>query len=104
MGRFKLRSGEWFERRDEVGVRHRSALSTLGFDPQFAAGKPIIGICNPSSELNNCEMGLKELVEPVKRGVAQAGGIALEFPTMGLGAEFLKPSDLPYRNPGFNGH
>jgi len=98
MGRIKLRSGEWFERRDEVGVRHRSALSTLGFDPQFAAGKPIIGICNPSSELNNCEMGLKELVEPVKRGVAQAGGIALEFPTMGLGAEFLKPSDLPYRN------
>src|SRR5439155_352867 len=67
-------------------------------EPQFAAGKPIIGICSPSSELNNCEMGLKELVEPVKRGVAQAGGIALEFPTMGLGGEFLKPSDLPYRN------
>jgi dihydroxy-acid dehydratase len=98
MGRIKLRSDEWFERQDEVGVRHRSALSTLGFDPKFAAGKPIIGICNPSSELNNCEMGLKDLVEPVKRGVAQAGGLALEFPTMGLGAEFLKPSDLPYRN------
>jgi L-arabonate dehydrase len=98
MGRIKLRSDEWFERQDEVGVRHRSALSTLGFDPKFAAGKPIIGICNPSSELNNCEMGLKDLVEPVKRGVAQAGGLALEFSTMGLGAEFLKPSDLPYRN------
>jgi L-arabonate dehydrase len=98
MGRFKLRSDEWFERGDEVGIRHRSALATLGFDPKFAAGKPIIGICNPSSELNNCEMGLKELAEPVKRGVAQAGGLALEFPTMGLGAEFLKPSDLPYRN------
>jgi L-arabonate dehydrase len=98
MGRIKLRSDEWFERQDEVGVRHRSALSTLGFDPKFAAGKPIIGVCNPSSELNNCEMGLKELVEPVKRGVAQAGGLALEFPTMALGAEFLKPSDLPYRN------
>src|SRR6185295_1857364 len=83
MGRFKLRSDEWFERRDEVGIRHRSVLATLGFDPKFAAGKPIIGICNPSSELNNCEMGLKELAEPIKRGVAQAGGLALEFPTMG---------------------
>jgi len=98
MGPIKLRSDEWFGRQDEVGVRHRSALSTLGFDPKFAAGKPIIGICNPASELNNCEMGLNELVEPVKRGVAQAGGLALEFPTMALGAEFLKPSDLPYRN------
>ena len=98
MSRIKLRSDEWFERRDEVGVRHRSALATLGLDPQSVAGRPIIGICNPSSEFNNCEMGLDELVEPIKRGVAQAGGIALKFSTMGLGAEFLKPSDLLYRN------
>ena len=98
MGRNKLRSDEWFGRHDEVGVRHRSALATLGMDPQFVRGKPIIGICNPSSEFNNCEMGLKDLIEPIKRGVAQAGGLALQFPTMGLGAEFLKPSDLPYRN------
>jgi dihydroxy-acid dehydratase len=98
MNRTKLRSDEWFIRQDEVGIRHRSALATLGVDPQFSAGKPIIGICNPSSEFNNCEMGLQELVEPIKRGVAQAGGLALQFSTMALGAEFLKPSDLPYRN------
>lgn len=98
MGRNKLRSDEWFDRRDEVGIRHRSALATLGLDPQYAAGRPIIGICNPVSEFNNCEMGLQELIEPIKRGVAQAGGLALQFATMGLGAEFLKPSDLPYRN------
>jgi len=94
----KLRSDEWFDRRDEVGIRHRSALATLGLDPQYAAGRPIIGICNPVSELNNCEIGLEDLIEPIKRGVAQAGGLALQFGTMGLGAEFLKPSDLPYRN------
>ena len=98
MTRNKLRSDEWFDRRDEVGIRHRSALATLGLDPQFAAGRPIIGICNPVSEFNNCEIGLQELIEPIKRGVAQAGGLALQFATMGLGAEFLKPSDLPYRN------
>jgi len=98
MGRDKLRSDEWFDRPDEVGIRHRSALATLGLDPQFAAGRPIIGICNPVSEFNNCEMGLQDLIEPIKRGVAQAGGLALQFGTMGLGAEFLKPSDLPYRN------
>ncbi len=98
MGRTKLRSDEWFARQDEVGVRHRSVLATLGFDPQYVAGKPVIGICNPASEFNNCEMGLRELVQMVKRGVAQAGGIPLEFPTMSLGGEFIKPSDLPYRN------
>ena len=98
MGRMKLRSNEWFERQDEVGIRHRSILVTLGMDPQYVTGKPVIGICNPTSEFNNCEMGLKEFIEPIKRGVAQAGGLALQFPTMGLGAELLKPSDLPYRN------
>ena len=98
MGRARLRSDEWFARRDEVGLRHRSVLATLGFDPQYAVGKPVIGICNPASEFNNCEMGLKELVQMAKRGVAQAGGIPLEFPTMALGGEFIKPSDLPYRN------
>jgi len=45
-----LRSDEWFARRDEVGLRHRSVLATLGFDPQQVADKPLIGICNPVSE------------------------------------------------------
>ncbi len=98
MDRRPLRSDEWFFRKDEVGIRHRSVLTTLGFDPRSSAGKPIIGICNPASEFNQCEMGLKELVEMVKRGVTEAGGIPLEFPTMALGGELLKPSDLPYRN------
>jgi len=98
MDRVPLRSDAWFVRTDEVGIRHRSVLTTLGFDPRAASGKPIIGICNPASEFNQCEMGLKELVEMVKRGVTEAGGIPLEFPTMALGGELLKPSDLPYRN------
>jgi len=98
MDRVSLRSDEWFSRQDEVGIRHRSVLATFGFDPRAVTGKPVIGICNPASEFNNCEMGLKELVQIVKRGVTEAGGIPLEFPTMALGGEFLKPSDLPYRN------
>jgi len=93
-----LRSDRWFTGHGETAVRHRSVLATLGFDTEHIAGKPIIGICNPASELNNCEMGLHELVPLVKRGVTAAGGIPLEFATMPLGAELLKPSDLLYRN------
>lgn len=98
MDRVPLRSDQWFVRKDEVGIRHRSVLATLGFDPRSVSGKPVIGICNPASEFNNCEMGLKELAQIVKRGVTEAGGVPLEFPTTALGGEFLKPSDLPYRN------
>ncbi len=98
MNRVPLRSEQWFDRNDEVGIRHRSVLATLGFDPACVCGRPIIGICNPASEFNNCEMGLTELAQIVKRGVTEAGGIPLEFPTMALGGELLKPSDLPYRN------
>ena len=94
----KLRSDQWFARNDESGTRHRSVLGTLGFDMERIAGRPVIGICNPRSELNNCELNLGEIAEAVKRGVSEAGGIPLEFSAMPLGAELLKPSDLPYRN------
>ena len=94
----ELRSQQWFARTDEMGIRHRSVLGTLGFDMDRIAGRPVIGICNPRSELNNCELGFREISEAVRRGVTEAGGIALEFPTMALGADLLKPSDLLYRN------
>jgi dihydroxy-acid dehydratase len=94
----KLRSSQWFDRDDEVGVRHRSVLATLGYDTSRVAGRPVIGICNPWSELNNCELPLNDLASAVKRGIVQAGGIPLEFSAMPLGGELLKPSDLIYRN------
>ena len=62
-------------RNDESGTRHRSVLGTLGFDMERIAGRPVIGICNPRSELNNCELNLGEIAEAVKRGVSEAGGI-----------------------------
>ncbi len=93
-----LRSDQWFARLDEMGLRHRAALGTLGYDINRIAGKPIIGICNPVSEFNNCEIGFRELIPVIKRGVIEAGGIPLEFPTMALGAELLKPADMLYRN------
>ena len=56
-----MRSEKWFNRDDEVGLRHRTVLSTLGYDATAVAGKPMIGICNPASDLNNCELGLGAL-------------------------------------------
>jgi dihydroxy-acid dehydratase len=75
----------------------RSFAKAMGFSDE-ALGKPIIGILNTYSELNNCHRHFPQLVEAVKRGVWQAGGLPLEFPTISLGEVFLSPSAMFYRN------
>lgn len=93
-----LRSDRWFAREDEMGLRHRALFGVLGYDPDSIAGKPIIGICNPTSDYNPCEVGFRELVPLIRRGITEAGGIPLEFPSMSLGEDLLKPSAMLYRN------
>ena len=94
----QLRSAEWFEGRDELGPQSRSVLRTLGWSREFFTGKPVIGIANSWSELNNCNLGLRTVAEAVKRGVIAAGGLPLEFNTLSLGEELMKPSAMLYRN------
>ncbi|HXH11464.1 MAG TPA: IlvD/Edd family dehydratase [Alphaproteobacteria bacterium] len=60
--------------------------------------KPVIGICNTWSELNPCHRHLRDVAEAVKRGVWQAGGLPLEFPTISLGETFLSPTSMLLRN------
>jgi dihydroxy-acid dehydratase len=69
----------------------------MGYDDEDMA-RPLIGICNTFSELNNCHAHLRELAEAVKRGVWQAGGFPLEFPTISLGEIYLSPTSMLYRN------
>jgi dihydroxy-acid dehydratase len=61
-------------------------------------GRPIVGIANSASDLNPCNQPLDALVEPLKAGVADAGGVAVEFPVMSLGEDLMKPSSMLYRN------
>jgi dihydroxy-acid dehydratase len=94
----KFRSAEWFYGRDELGFQHRAALRSIGIDPERFKGRPVVGIANSWSELNNCNINLREVAEAVKRGVLAAGGLPLEFPTISLGEEFMKPTAMLYRN------
>jgi L-arabonate dehydrase len=93
-----LRSREWFAGREELAFQHRSALRSMGLDPDFYDNKPVIGISNSWSDLNNCNQNLRQIADAVKRGVLTAGGLPLEFPTISLGEEFMKPSAMLYRN------
>ncbi|SFO17081.1 MULTISPECIES: IlvD/Edd family dehydratase [Actinomadura] len=93
-----LRSARWFGGQDVPGFVHRSALRATGIGRAAFEGRPVIGICNSWSELVNCNVHLRGLVDAVKRGVLQEGGVPLEFPTMSLGEQLMKPTAMLYRN------
>jgi len=60
--------------------------------------RPVIGIAQTWSEFNPCHRHLREVAEAVKRGVLQAGGLPLEFPTISLGEIYLSPTSMLFRN------
>lgn len=94
----KLRSAQWFAGREELAFQNRAALRAMGLNPDDFSGQPVIGIANSWSDLNNCNGNLRDVAEAVKRGVLLEGGLPLEFPTISLGEEFMKPSAMLYRN------
>jgi len=94
----RLPSAEWFSGNDEVALLHRVALQSVGLDVSAAGDRPIIGIADSSSDLNPCNLPLRELVDDVKRGVIEAGGLPVAFPVMSLGEDLMKPSAMLYRN------
>src|ERR1700681_3310360 len=92
------RSSRWFDRDDEVGFSHRAALRSEGFTPRSFQNRPVVGICNSWSELNNCNLHLRAVAEAVKRGVWAAGGFPLEFTTISLAEDLMMPTAMLYRN------
>lgn len=91
------RGVSFFNEPHVAGFTHRAFTKAMGYDEEDMA-RPVIGICNTYSELNNCNSHLRELAEAVKRGVWQAGGFPLEFPTISLGEIFLTPTSMLHRN------
>jgi dihydroxy-acid dehydratase len=94
----KLRSQNWFGGFSLNSFTHRSWTAAQGFARDVFGGRPVIGICNSWSELVNCNAHLRVVAEAVKRGVWEAGGLPLEFPTISLGEVLIKPTTMLYRN------
>ncbi len=94
----KLRSAEWFGRRDRDGMVHRSWTKNQGIPHDQFDGRPVIGICNTWSEATPCNAHFRELAEHVKRGVLDAGGFPIEFPVMSLGETLMRPTTMLFRN------
>src|SRR5580658_8018063 len=92
-----LRSASWFGAGGRAGMIYRSWLQSEGFPPEVFDG-PVIGIANSWSELTPCNAHLRGVADAVKRGVWQAGGFPLEFPTMSLGETLMRPTAMLFRN------
>ena len=94
----KLRSYSWFNGKEYYNFSRRANVRALGISREAFHGKPVIGICNSFSELNNCNAHLRQVAEAVKRGVWAAGGFPLEFPAISLGEQYMKPTTMLFRN------
>lgn len=94
----QLRSHRWLGVQDLRSFGHRSRLRQMGYDSADWAGRPVIGIINTWSDINQCHAHLRARAEDVKRGVLQAGGFPIELPAISLSEPFVKPTTMLYRN------
>ncbi len=61
---------------------NRAIYKSMGFD-DVTMSRPIIGIANSYSELVPGSISLRNLAVAVKRGISEAGGMAVEFGVIG---------------------
>lgn len=73
-------------------------MNQMGYAAADYVGKPVIGIINTWSDLNQCHAHFKQRVDDVKRGVLQAGGFPVELPAISLSESKVKPTTMLYRN------
>lgn len=75
----------------------RAFLASSGYD-DVDLDRPIIGIAVTSSHYNTCHRDMPALLEAVRRGVLEAGGLPMDFPTISLGEILTSPTTMLYRN------
>lgn len=75
----------------------KAFLASSGYDSKDL-DRPIIGIVNTTSDYNTCHSFVPNIIDAVKRGVLEAGGLPLTFPTISLGEILVSPTSMLYRN------
>jgi dihydroxy-acid dehydratase len=75
----------------------RAFLASAGLD-SVDLSRPIVGIVDTSSDYNTCHRQMPEMVTAVKRGVLEAGGLPLAFPTISLHEILTSPTTMLFRN------
>lgn len=91
------RSAQWYSGTDRNSYIHR-AWMRRGLPKDAFDGRPHVAVANTASDLTPCNSHLNEVMESVKTGVYEAGGIALNLPVVSLGETQVRPTAMLWRN------
>lgn len=75
----------------------RAFLASAGLD-QEDLSKPVIGIVNTASDYTTCHRDMPALMDAVKRGILEAGGLPFQFTAMSLPEILMNPTSMMFRN------
>ena len=92
-----MRSAHWYGGKDRDGYIHR-AWMRRGLPKDAFDGRPHIAIANTASDLTPCNSHLNEIMEYVKNGIWEAGGVPLNMPAVSIGETQVRPTAMLWRN------
>src|SRR5436305_1743926 len=101
-----FRSREWFaapERIDMAALYIERFMNYGLTREELRSGKPIIGIAQSGSDIAPCNRIHLELVDRVKAGIRDAGGIPMEFPMHPIFENCRRPTAALDRNLAYLG-
>jgi dihydroxy-acid dehydratase len=101
-----FRSRDWFDApgRSDMTALYLERYMNYGLTPEeLRCGKPIIGISQSGSDLVPCNRVHLQLVERVKAGIRDAGGIPMEFPMHPIFENCRRPTAALDRNLAYLG-
>lgn len=102
----RLRSELWFNDRNEIGETavYLERFCNYGITRQeLQSGRPIIGIAQTGGDLVPCNRIHLTLIDRVRAGIRDAGGIPFEFPVHPLQESCLRPTAALARNLAYLG-
>jgi xylonate dehydratase len=101
-----FRSREWFDApgRSDMSALYLERFMNYGITPdELRYGKPIVGIAQSGSDIAPCNRVHLKLVERVKAGIRDAGGIPIEFPLHPIFENCRRPTAALDRNLAYLG-
>ena len=99
--RLRFRSQEWFDNAADVGMTalYLERYFNFGLTPEeLKGGRPIVGIAQTGSELAPCNYVHTQIVDRVRDGIRDGGGIPIVFPVHPIHKQARRPTAALDRN------
>ncbi len=102
----RLRSQEWFQNPDNVGMTALYIERYMNWGltrEELQSGRPVVGIAQTGSDLSPCNRHHLQLADRVREGVREAGGLCFEFPVHPIQETGKRPTAALDRNLAYLG-